>query len=147
MRTIQNAFIGALLLGLFGCATAEKTSSVFDCAPAGYESLKGWEVRDYRPGQATKTESGDPVDIVTVVLSRGGQAIVLVFIGKELALLDPAPEDNGVPSLINDRWFTKDNLIKEEPSGACAWRPLLTGETAMIDDKDFGVRASKTSST
>jgi hypothetical protein len=130
MRNIQTVFVAALLMGLAGCATTEKASSVFDCAPAGYESLKGWEVRDYRPGRATKTESGDPVDIVTVVLSRGEQHIVLIFVGKELVMLDPNPTDKGVPSLVNARWFNKDNELKDEPSGACEWRPLLTGETA-----------------
>lgn len=126
---IRNAFITALLLGIAGCATAQ-TSSVLDCAPAGYETLEGWEMRDYRPGQATRTESGEPVAIVSVVLSKGDRTLVLIFIDRELVLLDPAPEDKGVPSLVNDRWFTADNKIKSEPSGACEWRPLLTGETA-----------------
>ena len=130
MRTIQNAFIGALLLGLFGCATAEKTSSVFDCAPPGLERLQGWTVRDYRPGEATKTEDGEPVAIVTVTLSQGTEALVLIFRDKELIAVDPKPGDESIPMMGNARHFTKDNLIKRDPSGACAWRPLLTGETA-----------------
>lgn len=127
---MKNVLIAALLLGIAGCATAQPTSSAFDCVPAGYEDLKTWEMRDIRPGSATKTESGEPMDIVTVILTKGERSIVLVFIGKDLVLLDPAPKDPSVPSLVNSRYFTNKNLIKSTPSGACEWRPLLTGETA-----------------
>lgn len=127
---MKKILIAALLLGIAGCATAEKTSSAFDCVPAGYEDLNAWNMRDLRQWSAHRTESGQPVNIVTVVLSKGERVIVLVFIDNEVALLDPAPEDKGIPALVNSRYFNPENLIKSTPSGACEWRPLLTGETA-----------------
>lgn len=126
---IRNAFIAALLMGIAGCATAAPTTTAFSCAPEGF-TLEGWTLRDIRPGIAAKTEDGTPQQILTTVLTRGDEAIVLISVGKDLILVDPAPQDKGVPVLINSRFFNADNELLTEPSGdACIWRPLLNGET------------------
>ena len=131
MRTIQTVFISALLLGLFGCATAPaKESTAFDCAPKGYERLDGWEVRDQRSGMATATDTGQRVQIFSVGLARGAERLLLVFMGDALILVDPKPQDPAVPMLANTRYFTADNKLRAEPQGACEWRELFTGETA-----------------
>jgi hypothetical protein len=55
----------------------------------------------------------------------------MVFAEKDLILVDPNPQDQGVPVLVNSRFFNRDNQLLTEPSGpACEWRPLLNGESA-----------------
>ncbi len=130
MSTVQTAFISALLLGLMGCATVPATeSTAFDCAPLGYERLDGWQVRERQEGLATATETGQPVQITQVALSRGDQALLLVFMGEALILVDPNPLDKSVPLLVNTSYFTADDKLRADPRGDCGWRELLSGET------------------
>lgn len=130
MNNIQTVFVAALLMGLTGCATAPvKESSAFDCAPKGYERLNGWELRDQRMGMATLTDTGEPIRITSIGLSRGEDTLVLTFVGNVLILVDPKPEDDSVPLLGNVNYLTADNKLRTQPlSGPCKWRPLVTGD-------------------
>lgn len=129
MRTLQNAFISALLLGLFGCATTPATeSTAFDCAPKGYERFDGWELRDSRSGLASVTEDGQPIRVTSIGLSRGAtEFLALTFVGHALIAVDTAPQDRNVPILLNTRYFTADDKLRSEPQGACGWRHPNTG--------------------
>ena len=124
---MKKILIAALLMGIAGCATTPDTESTA-CAPKGYERLDGWEVRDQRSGMATATDTGQPVQIISVGLARGEERLLLVFMGDTLILVDPKPQDPGVPMLVNTRYFTDDDKLRSEPQGACGWRELITGE-------------------
>lgn len=130
MRNIQTVFVAALLMGIAGCATAPaKESSAFDCAPKGYERLNGWELRDQRSGMATYTDTGEPLRVTAIFLSRGQETLVLTLVGNVLIFVDPKPEDPSVPLLGNVNYITADNKLRTQPlSGPCEWRQILTGD-------------------
>lgn len=123
-----NLLVLVLLVGLAGCASEAKTGTLA-CAPEGLTDLSGWTAHDFRPAQTTQTDDGGPVDLVSVVMSRGTESILLMFRDNDLIAVDPKPADKAVPILVNTRHFTTHNLIRRHPGGACEWRPLLTGDT------------------
>lgn len=125
---MKKILIAALLMGIAGCATAPaKESTAFDCAPKGYERLDGWEMRDQRTGMARATDTGQPVRITSIGMARGEERLLLVFVGPDLILVDPNPQDPDVPMLVNTRYFTADDKLRSEPQGACEWRELIYG--------------------
>ena len=114
-----------------GCATTP-TGPVrtFACAPEGLPILDStWRVVDTRSGMATRTETGVPVQVTMVGLAQGEKALLLSFIGEDLAMVDLNPLDQSVPLLVNARFVTADGKIRAEPDGPCAWHELLTGES------------------
>lgn len=128
-RCVAGAVVSAALVA--GCATTP-TGPVrtFACAPEGLPILDStWQAVDTRTGMATRTETGVPVRMTMVGLAQGEKALLLIFIGDELVLVDLNPLDPGVPILANARLVTPQGKIRAEPDGPCVWHELLTGES------------------
>ena len=127
-RCVAVVMVSTVLLA--SCATAPMGPvRTFACAPEGLPILDStWQVVDTRSGMATNTVTGDPVRVTMVALAQGEKALLLSFIGKDLAMVDLNPLDQSVPLLVNARFVTAGGKIMAQPTGVCAWFPLLTGE-------------------
>lgn len=128
-RCVAGVVVSAALVA--GCATAQSGPVMqFACAPEGLPVLDStWQIVDTKRVIATKTESGEPVLLTMIALTKGDKALLLSLIGGDLVFVDPNPLDQGVPLLLNARFLTADGTIKAQPDGECAWFPLLTGST------------------